>query len=348
MGGKVKRECARLPFCEPAEARMNLAADPTVEAPARRAGISEHRALRALAARSDRRGLMQLTGHVGALLASGALVAQTAGSLWLAPTLLLHGILLTFLFAPLHEAVHRTAFRARSLNEATAWLCGLALALPPAYFRAFHFAHHRHTQDPARDPELAVPKPDSMWAYLRHVSGLPYWCARLTTLARHARGRVEELFISARLRPEVVREARLYLAIYAVVLIVPLAAGSPAVLLFWLLPALLGQPFLRCYLLAEHTGCPLVADMLQNTRTTRSLALVRRLAWNMPFHAEHHAYPWLPFHALPAAHRLVGHKVAVQASGYVAVNRAILRTLAPDARSAAESSTSCRPGSDAR
>ena len=245
---------------------MTLAADAAFEAPERGAGLAEHRALRALAARSDRRGLAQLAGHIGALLASGLLVAQAWGSLWLAPAMLLHGILLTFLFAPLHETIHRTAFRRRWLNDATAWLCGLALALPPEYFRAFHFAHHRHTQDPARDPELAEPKPGSMWAYVRHVSGLPYWYSRAVTLARHARGRVDEPFITERLRPAIVCEARLYLAVYAVVLIVSLAAGSAAALIFWLIPALLGQPFLRCYLLAEHTGCPLVADMLRNTQ----------------------------------------------------------------------------------
>ena len=308
---------------------MRQTADAAVEVHGRGAEAATHRALRALAARSDRRGLVQLAGHTGALLGSGALVAQAAGSLWLAPALLLHGILLTFLFAPLHETIHRTAFARRWLNDATAWVCGLTLALPPQYVRAFHFAHHRHTQDPARDPELARPKPDTLAAYLRHISGLPYWAWRLKTLARHARGRVEEPFVTARLRPRIVREARLYLAVYAAALIVPLALGSTAVLTFWLVPALLGQPFLRCYLLAEHTGCPLVADMLQNTRTTRSLAPVRRLAWNMPYHAEHHAYPWLPFHALPAAHRLLRHRIAIQASGYIAVNREIIASLEP-------------------
>jgi fatty acid desaturase len=73
--------------------------------------------------------------------------------------------------------------------------------------------------------------------------------------------------------------------------------------------------------------------MLKNSRTTRSLALVRRLAWNMPYHAEHHAYPWLPFHALPAAHRLLERKIAVQARGYIAVNREIIGTLPPSRKS---------------
>jgi fatty acid desaturase len=47
----------------------------------------------------------------------------------------------------------------------------------------------------------------------------------------------------------------------------------------------------------------------------------------MPYHAEHHAYPALPFHALPAAHELLKERIAVQADGYVEVNREILLAL---------------------
>jgi fatty acid desaturase len=114
------------------------------------------------------------------------------------------------------------------------------------------------------------------------------------------------------------------LAIYLVLAAASFALGSAALLWLWVLPALLGQPFLRAYLLAEHTGCPLIPDMLRNSRTTRSVALVRRLAWNMPYHAEHHAYPALPFHALPAAHEVLKERIAVQADGYISVNREIL------------------------
>ena len=204
-----------------------------------------------------------------------------------------------------------------------------APAAAAAYFRAFHFAHHRHTQDPRRDPELATPKPRTLGGYLWHVSGLPYWRERIATTARHACGRVEEPFIGARQRPAIVREARLLLGLYALAGLAAIAVSSLALLYLWLAPALLGQPFLRLYLLAEHTGCPLVANMLENSRTTRSLAPIRRLAWNMPYHAEHHAYPALPFHALPAAHRALKAEIAVQASGYVAVHREIVAGLEP-------------------
>jgi fatty acid desaturase len=294
----------------------------------------ERETLLRLAARSDARGLAQLAGHLGALCATGALAWAARGTCWLPPALLLHGIVLTFLFAPLHEGVHWTAFRSRRLNDAVAWACGALLLLPPAYFRAFHFAHHRHTQDPLRDPELATPKPRTLGGYLLHVSGLPYWCERIATTVRHAGGRVDEPFIGARQRPAIIREARLLLGVYGLAVLGSIAAANAALLYLWLVPALLGQPFLRLYLLAEHTGCPLVANMLENSRTTRSLAAIRRLAWNMPFHAEHHAYPALPFHALPAAHRLLTAQITVQAPGYVAVHREIVAGLEPFAGAA--------------
>ena len=117
------------------------------------------------------------------------------------------------------------------------------------------------------------------------------------------------------------REARILLAFYGVLAAVSVAAGSWLAVGFWLVPVLIGQPFLRLYLLAEHTECPLEPDMLRNSRTTRSNALVRWLAWNMPYHAEHHAFPAIPFHALPAAHRLVRPHLKVTAPGYLAAQR---------------------------
>ena len=288
------------------------------------AARDERAELLRLAQRSDRHGLGQLALHLAALAVSGAGVVLARGSAWLLPALLAHGILLVFLFAPLHETVHRTAFRSRPLNDLVAGLCGAVLVLPPQYFRAFHFAHHRHTQDPLRDPELASPKPGSLASYLWQVSGLPYWRERIATTLRHACGRIVEPFIAPHARPRIVREARLLLAVYALLALASLLAQSDLLLVLWLAPALLGQPFLRMVLLAEHTGCPLVPEMLRNARTTRTTGLLRRLAWNMPYHAEHHAHPALPFHALPKAHVLLKARIAVQADGYVAVQREII------------------------
>ena len=122
-------------------------------------GAIDKRALKALSERSDRRGLVQFFGHLAAILCSGILLFGALGTPWLLPALVLHGVVLVFLFAPLHETIHATAFRSRALNRAVAFLCGAVLFLPSEYFRAFHFAHHRHTQDEAADPELYRDQP---------------------------------------------------------------------------------------------------------------------------------------------------------------------------------------------
>jgi fatty acid desaturase len=285
-------------------------------------------ALRALAARSDRKGLVRLAGHLALLAATGALVIWTRGGWALAPALLVHGVVLAFLFAPLHETIHRTAFRSRALNDAVARAAGFLLVLPADYFRAFHLQHHRFTQDRRRDPELAGPPPGSRAGYLWHVSGLPYWRERFATTGRHALGRVTEDFVAAGLRAGIVREARLHLAGYALLAAASLAAGSALLLWLWVVPALLGQPFLRLYLLAEHSGCPEVADMLANSRTTLTSPLVRALCWNMNLHSAHHAYPAVPFHALPAADALLAPQIVRRSPGYWSVQREIWRSLA--------------------
>src|SRR5262249_45312470 len=150
----------------------------------------------------------------------------------------------------------------RRLNDAVAWICGALLMLPAGYFRYFHFAHHRYTQDPGNDPELATPKPASLGAWLVHVSGWVYWRAQIRGTFGHAIGRTPERFLTPGNRAGVIREARLLLAAYAVVTAVAVAYGSWAPLTYWVLPAVAGQPLLRFYLLAEHTGCALVPDML--------------------------------------------------------------------------------------
>ena len=92
-------------------------------------------------------------------------------------------------------------------------------------------------------------------------------------------------------------------------------------------PLLVGQGFLRPYLLAEHTACAFTRDCLENTRTTLTLWLVRLFAWNMPYHAEHHAYPAVPFHALPRLHAQVRGKIANLEPGYVAATTKVNRYL---------------------
>ncbi|RUV49309.1 fatty acid desaturase, partial [Mesorhizobium sp. M7A.F.Ca.MR.228.00.0.0] len=53
----------------------------------------------------------------------------------------------------------------------------------------------------------------------------------------------------------------------------------------------------------------------------------RRLAWNMPFHAEHHAYPGVPFHQLPRFHALIERHLKMVEPGYVSFHGKYIDTL---------------------
>ena len=67
---------------------------------------------------------------------------------------------------------------------------------------------------------------------------------------------------------------------------------------------------------------------MQRTRTIRTNALVRTLMWNMPYHAEHHANPGVPYHALPALHDRLAPELEHVSSGYLAFHAdAVLRAI---------------------
>jgi len=281
--------------------------------------------LKQLSLRSDGKGLLQLGGHLTLLFLAGMGLHQLQAGIWLLPMLLVYGAVLTFLFAPLHESIHYTAFKTRWLNNRVAAPIGFLLLIPFQYFRAFHYGHHRHTQNPALDPELAGKKPLTRTGYWLHVSGLPFWWDNAGKIYRHALGRVSEPFIESGKHAVIVQEARLHLAGYAILLLLSLGFSSGALWWYWILPAILTQPLLRLFLLAEHGGCDFSDNMLENSRTTYTTPLLNFLAWNMPYHAEHHYLASIPFHALPALHAYTGQQIKFRGDGYYRVNLEIAR-----------------------
>ena len=88
-----------------------------------------------LSQRSNYKGLVQLAGHLTMLILTTIALAQARGSAWVLPALLGQAIVLTFLFAPLHETIHFTAFRTRQLNNIVAACIGLF-----SYYRINIFA----------------------------------------------------------------------------------------------------------------------------------------------------------------------------------------------------------------
>lgn len=270
----------------------------------------------ALTERSRSRGLRHLAAHGGLVLTVGALIGLGVPGWWL--LLPVQGMLIVFLFTLEHECTHKTPFASDVLCDRVGAVCGALILNPFQWFRYFHLAHHRHTNTPG-DPEIAYPKPETRAQWLWHVSGLPLWASSIRLILRLALGRERPAYLPDRARPRAEREARILLAVYALAALTFL--WTDLLLWVWIVPVLLGQPFLRLYLLAEHGDCPQVADMFLNTRTTFTNAVVRFLTWNMPYHVEHHTFPNVPFDKLPALHRLMRQHLSVTAEGYVAFSR---------------------------
>lgn len=281
-------------------------------------------ALTALKRRSNAKGLAQLAGHSAWLALTGSVVWSVRDSALIWAAMFVHGIGVVFLFAALHESVHRTPFASRWLNDAVAAVSGFVVGLGAEAFRSFHFAHHRYTQLPGQDPELEVKNTNTLRGYLYYMSGVSYWLRAAQGLVKAAMGRVEAPYISERVAPMVIREARLMLCAYALVLLA-IILGYTAPLVLWIVPMILAQPMWRGWLLAEHSGCTNDGDIYSNTRTTRSNALVRFLLWQMPNHTAHHAYPGIPFHALDRATALLGDAITVRERSYLAFHAKWMR-----------------------
>ena len=76
------------------------------------------------------------------------------------------------------------------------------------------------------------------------------------------------------------------------------ALGSWAAITFWLAPMVVTKAAHQLQNTIEHLGMPHDANVLENTRSTRTNAIMRWVCWNMQYHTAHHAFPGVPFHRL--------------------------------------------------
>jgi fatty acid desaturase len=260
--------------------------------------------LRSLCVPSNKQGFIQAFSHLGAIGASGWLLWFTRGTAWVIPAFMIHGVLLNFLYAGQHELSHWTVFRTAWLNEWLGRAFGFVLFYPRSFDQIQHIAHHRFTQDWARDGELARER-YSLTSYLLWVSGLTYWYTRWRRIVRFSAGVVTEPYLPISRRAELVREARMHLAGYALLALCSAAAHSWAAIYFWLAPMLAMKCVHQLQNTIEHLGLPHDANILNNTRSTRTNALMRWLGWQMQYHTAHHAFPGVPFHRLRRLHGII-------------------------------------------
>ena len=253
--------------------------------------------LRALCSRSNVRGSIQVVSHVGAIVVTGGLLWTLRSSIWALPLFVAQGILLNFLYAGQHELSHWTVFRTPWPNEWLGRLFGFAVFYPRSFDQIQHIAHHRFTQDWVRDGELNRDR-YTLASFLLWMSGLSYWYTRWQRIVRFSLGVVTEPYVPATRRRELIIEARLHLLGYMLIAVISIALRSWSAVVLWLAPLLALKGVHQLQNTIEHLGLPHQADVLRNTRSTRTNALMRWLAWQMQYHTAHHAFPGVPFHRL--------------------------------------------------
>lgn len=266
--------------------------------------------LRALGAKRDGPGAARFAVQ-GLLLVitSTALVLAPAG--WpLVVAMTAAGLVQYTFFGPLHECCHGTPFASRRLHAVVSWTASFVQFFGPSLMRSFHFAHHRHTHELAKDPELGGMAFMARWPrglmWLVTVSGLPILMARtgwllLTTVNPPWSVWTKTLpFVQPADRAAIVRDSRVLFLLHAALIAAGVWWWPP--LLRWYGAAWVGHAFLSVHITCEHRGLPEGGDVLDRTRSFGGNRLLDWFLWNMPYHAEHHAYPAVPFHALPALH----------------------------------------------
>ncbi len=250
--------------------------------------------MRALNQKSDLHGWGQLLSHLGAISLAVWLHSLVMGTWWVLVTGFALGVLINFLYAAQHELSHSTVFATRKLNSVWGRIIGFFMLFPRDFDQIMHFAHHQWTQDWDRDGEL-VREPYTLRTYLLWMSGISYWRNRIVGIVRRARGIIIEPYIRPEEERKVITESRLHLLGYVAIIAGSLAFGSWAWATFWLIPMILTKPVHQLQNTIEHLGLSHESDILQNTRSTRTNAVMRWLCWQMPFHTAHHTFPTVPF-----------------------------------------------------
>ena len=234
-----------------------------------------------------------------------------------------------------HECGHGTAFKTGWMNDVVYNIASFQVMRNPVAWRWSHARHHTDTYIVGRDPEIAFMRPPEVVKLtLAFVGVLGAWDS-LRTLLRQASGKLsadEQDYIPQTERGKAVLAARVQIAIYAATLAWALAWGSFIPLMLIGLPRIYGCWHMVLCGLLQHGGlAENVIDHRLNSRTVYMNPVSRFIYWNMNYHIEHHMFPMVPYHALPALHALVKADLPPPNTsildGYIEMYKAVKRQL---------------------
>jgi fatty acid desaturase len=321
------------PMEEPARSAIAQAKLQWYRVPIDRALLAE------LNQRSDAWGFAQTLGHLGIIVATGALswyAAQHWSWYVLAGCLFLHGTVYAFLVNGFHELCHSTVFKTRALNRFFLYLVSFLGGLNHVYFWASHQEHHKYTLHQPDDMEVILPVEITLKSFLTTAFINPLGLfGRCKSWIMLSSGRLENdwqriLFPEHKpaQRRELFNWARILLVGHTLIVVQALFTG------WWMLPVLITlAPFYGSMLFflcnnTQHVGLQdEVADFRLCTRTIYLNPVVRFLYWHMNYHIEHHMYAGVPCYKLARLHRAIQHELPYTANGLAETWRIIIAIL---------------------
>jgi fatty acid desaturase len=289
----------------------------------------DRRRLKELMKRKDWPGVRDTMIWFGSLIGVGYFAYATWGTWWSFLGFVLYGLLYyTAANSRWHELGHYTAFKSKWLNESLYYLVSWMIMRPGTLWRWEHTRHHTDTAIVGRDPQIFVPRPAGFRVMILNALQIDLFKREFIRAIRHSFGKLEDSekdIIPVTELPKIYWEARIYVLGYVALVAWSILSGSILPLLFVGLPTMYGAWIsTTVFFVMEHGG--LDEDVLDHRMCARTIYLnpvFRFLHWNMNYHIEHHMFPMVPYHALPALHEEIKKDCPEPLKGIWAVIREI-------------------------
>jgi len=211
-----------------------------------------------------------IAGYVSGRLPAAATIAINASAIYV-------------VFTVMHDSMHRTAHESRFINDLLGRIAALPLTVTMPLFRAVHYEHHSHTNDPERDPDLIVSR-GPRWA-------LPFWClAVMVEYRRHYFGR--RLW---RDRSDLIEAIAMECFLIGVIVFAAATGTFATLAIVWLVPAAIAVVALAlCFDFLPHYPYKSQERYL-DTRIYPGRAL-NALLLGQNYHLIHHLWTTIPWY----------------------------------------------------
>ena len=266
--------------------------------------------MRALLQRRNGPAIRDTALLVALLAGTGYAFAVLWGTWWAVIPYLIYAVLYgTSSDSRWHECSHGTPFKTDWMNTVVYEVASFMVMRESVVWRWSHTRHHSDTIIVGRDPEIQIPRPTQLRPLLLALLNIGVYQTYFPSLFRHAAGKMsdaEKTFTPESEFAKVFRNARIIIAIYAVVIGSALFLHSWIPVFLFVLPQFFGTWLMIVHNTTQHAG--LAEDVLDhrlNCRTVYMNPISRFIYWNMNYHLEHHMFPLVPYHTLPRLHEAV-------------------------------------------